>query len=147
MPLAVPLVSRQFRHLRHKLHEIVRLSDDEGTFLRCYLSTSQWRVSSLIQSTANNVFIARSAAEHIMQRATLVQTTAEQLLASVIFRAWRYTRHVYYIPERTREEVELSTRLWLCSEGHDPKRWHEWCADDYEVLPNGPAWTAKDAAL
>lgn len=58
-----------------------------------------------------------------------------QALALVVLAAWRYDARGFYVEPRTRAEDELETRLWCYTNGIDPERWREWCASDYESLP------------
>ena len=58
-----------------------------------------------------------------------------QWLAQVVLAAWRYDARGFHVEPCTRAEDELETRLWCYVNGLDPERWHEWCASDYEALP------------
>jgi hypothetical protein len=61
--------------------------------------------------------------------------TIGQWLALTVLAAWRYDARGYHIEPRTRGEDELETRLWCYASGLDPDCWRDWCACDYEALP------------
>jgi len=61
--------------------------------------------------------------------------TSGQWLSLVVLAAWRHDARGFYIEPRTRAEDELETRLWCFANGLDPDRWRDWCASDYEALP------------
>ena len=69
------------------------------------------------------------------------QAVLDDLLGTTkaVLASWRYDARGFHIEPRTRGEDELETRLWCFANGLDPERWRDWCACDYEALPEEAA--------